>query len=130
MPTEQEISNVEAATKTMGKKDDERGKDIEDLEKIADSISKELPAERVDLIMAQERYQAVEAWLRLTMRLRAARITARMTKGIPDAQKFEGQVQTITLDMEHALRGIREIDNEYPRAKKRMLEMIPPDTGI
>lgn len=91
-----------------------------------------LPKSEILALVARERYNVAIAFTQLKVRKSAvtASIAANRGTGNTDGvKKFEEQDRVLALDLQHCLRGIKEIDKTYKGAKQRMQEMIVTPSG-
>jgi len=102
--------------------------EVEDLTEADVDIG--LPESDILALVARERYNIAVAFTQLKVRKSAvsASIAANRGTGNTDGvKKFEEQDKLLAMDLQHCLRGIKEIDKSYRGAKKRMQDMIKPE---
>jgi hypothetical protein len=78
-------------------------------------------------IAARERYQIAVAYKQLFIRRDTVKLSVKANEAVGnsrEAENFRQQVAGMDAQMSHCLRGIREIDRQYPKAKERMQALI------
>ena len=103
-------------------------KEVEELEEVEDlsDVDIGLDTESLLYIASQERFRMAVGYQRLTLQKngfemsRKANRSAGNNKG---AEQLTARLDEVDLNAKNMLRTIKEIDKDYPKAKKRMQEM-------
>ena len=77
-------------------------------------------------IFASERLQMAIAYQRLYIRALTVRASVKANQSVGNSEgikQFENQLKILELDIAHALRGIKQIDDACPKAKRHMKEI-------
>ena len=98
--------------------------DVDEPESL-DDIDLGLDDQAILDIAANERWQCAVAYQTLHLRLLTVEASIKANQNVGNIQavkQFESQLEEISRQEKHALRGIKTIDKRYPEAKARMLK--------
>lgn len=78
-------------------------------------------------VAKQERLSLAIGYQRLYIQASNLKISMKANESVGNkeaVEKFRKQAQEVETNLKHILRSIKNIDSEYPKAKKRMKEMV------
>ncbi len=115
MSDEVKTADVEAEAKKV--------EEVEDLGDVDLGLS---PASILNIV-ANERGNVVVAAQQLSIRIQTARLSARANEAVGAKEysdKYKKQADDMEVDYKHCLRGIKNLDKQFPEAKARMQELM------
>lgn len=115
-----ELEEIEAAVK-----------ELEDVENL-DDVDLGLSDSYILQLVASQRFQLARNYQANALALQHLRASIAANKSVGNekaVKEFEGRIEKLEPEVKHILRSIKNIDREYPGAKKEMAEQVAKVVG-